>query len=218
MSNFKKLTDIVQEVITELSMYRGTGTQKYAEDRIANKIVRNFDDIIDQRFWSFNTKWHEFNLVGENGYVAENVSNIIKDFNDIETISSDINPRYALKRLHDSTNPYKVQSTYPLYYHYSDNPDKIFQIVPYNCTGKIYVRAKTRPVKFYPDTIVPFDANYLVYKTCYDYCCDDGNSDLQVQKYQQLFTERLSQIMRMHNDQVINYNDENAYYPNNEWR
>ena len=218
MSNFKKLSDLVQEVITELSMYRGTGTQKYAEDRITNKIIRNFDDIIDQRFWSFNTKWYKFNLTGIDGYVAEKVSDYIKDFNDIESISSDINPRYALKRLHDSTNPYKVTLNYTLVYKYSDNPDKIFQIVPFDCTGIIYVRGKSRPISFYPETIVPFDANYLVYKTCYDYCCDDGNSDLQVQKYQQLYTDRLSQLSRIHNDMIINYNDEQAYYPNNEWR
>ena len=55
MSNFKTLKELVQDVITELSMYRGTGTQKYAEDRIADKIVRTFIDVFEQRFWNFNT-------------------------------------------------------------------------------------------------------------------------------------------------------------------
>lgn len=219
MSNFKTLSKLTQEVITELSMYRGTGTQKYAEDRIADKIIRTFNDIFEQRFWTFCTDWYEFELTGSQGVVGENVSQYIRDYNDIEFIVSDTSPQYTLKKLHDSTNPFKVTGTIPVYYKRCNNiENKVFQVVPFTSTGKIFVRARTRPVEFYPDTVIPFDSNLLIYKVCWDYCCDDGNSQLQVEKYKQLYEQRYNQLLTEHNEGIINYNDEKAFYPCNDWR
>lgn len=219
MSNFKTLSKLMQEVITELSMYRGTGTQKYAEDRIADKIIRTFNDIFEQRFWSFSTDWYKYTLTGSQGLVGETVSNDISDFDDIECISTKDNPKYSLRKLHDTTNPYTIQGSTPLYYkRCNSNDKKIFQIIPFSATGDIYVRGRSRPTEFYPDTIVPFDANLLVYKVCWDYACDDSNSDVQIEKYKQLYEQRYNQLLKIHNEGVINYNDERAYFPTNEWR
>lgn len=219
MSNFKTLSKLVQEVITELSMYRGTGTQKYAEDRIADKIIRTFNDIFEQRFWSFSTDWYKYTLTGSQGVVGEDVSKDISDFDDIECISTEVNPRYTLRRLHDTTNPHTIQGTTPLYFKRCNNIDKkIFQIVPYTATGTVYVRGRKRPNEFYPETVVPFDANLLIYKVCWDYVCDDGNSNSQIDKYKQLYEQRYNELLKIHNDCTINYNDEKAYFPVNVWR
>ncbi len=218
MSNYKTLSQLTQEVITELSMYRGTGTQKYAEDRIADKIIRTFIDIYDQRYWNHLTDWYKFTLAGENGVVGEDVSKYIKNFNDIECITTENNPKYSLKRLHDTTNPFLIKGNTPAYYKSTTIDKKIFQIIPFNATGVIYVRAKTRPVEFNPDTIIPFDSNLLVYKVCWDYCCDDGNSSLQVEKYKQLYENRYNSLLTIENNMDINYNDEEAFYPLDDWR
>lgn len=216
MSNFKTLKELVQDVITELSMYRGTGTQKYAEDRIADKIVRTFIDIFEQRFWNYNTDWYKYTLSGSNGLVGENVSLDIKDFNDIEFIKDESGR--TLNKLHDSTNPYKITGTIPAYYKRTNIDKKIFQIVPFNSIGEIFVRGRTRPTQFEPETVIPFDANYLIYKVCWDYVCDDGNSKLQVDKYRQLCEQRYNHLLTIHNEGVINYNEDVAYNSLNSWR
>lgn len=216
MSNFKTLKELVQDVITELSMYRGTGTQKYAEDRIADKIIRTFIDIFELRFWSYNTDWYKYTLSGSNGLVGENVSLDIKDFNDIEFIKDESNK--TLNKLHDSTNPHKITGTIPAYYKRTNIDKKIFQVVPFNSTGDIFVRGRTRPTQFEPETIIPFDSNLLIYKVCWDYVCDDGNSSLQVDKYKQLYEQRYNHLLTQENEGVINYNDDTAYNPLTSWR
>lgn len=216
MSNFKTLKELVQDVITELSMYRGTGTQKYAEDRIADKIVRTFIDVFEQRFWSYNTDWYKYTLSGSNGLVGENVSLDIKDFNDIEFIKDESNK--TLNKLHDSTNPHKITGTIPAYYKRTNIDKKIFQVVPFNSTGDIFVRGRTRPTQFEPQTVIPFDSNLLIYKVCWDYVCDDGNSSLQVDKYKQLYEQRYNHLLTQENEGVINYNDDTAYNPLTSWR
>jgi len=216
MSNFKTLKELVQDVITELSMYRGTGTQKYAEDRIADKIIRTFIDIFEQRFWSYNTDWYKYTLSGSNGLVGENVSLDIKDFNDIEFIKDESGR--TLNKLHDSTNPYKITGTIPTYYKRTNIDKKVFQIVPFNSTGDIFVRGRTRPTQFEPETIIPFDANLLIYKVCWDYVCDDGNSLAQIDKYKQLYEQRYNHLLTQENEGVINYNDDIAYNPLTSWR
>jgi len=216
MSNFKTLKELVQDVITELSMYRGTGTQKYAEDRIADKIIRTFIDVFELRFWSYNTDWYKYKLSGSNGLVGENVSLDIKDFNDIEFIKDESGR--TLNKLHDSTNPYKITGTIPTYYKRTNIDKKVFQIVPFNSTGDIFVRGRTRPTQFEPETIIPFDANLLIYKVCWDYVCDDGNSLAQIDKYKQLYEQRYNHLLTQENEGVINYNDDIAYNPLTSWR
>lgn len=218
MNNFLTLSELTQKVITKLSMYRGTSTQKYAEDRIADTIISNYIDIISLRHWNFCTSWYKYNLSGENGVVVEDVSQDIKDFDDIEFISTEINPRFSLRRLHDSTNPYVIEGTTPLYYMNSKIDKKIFQVVPFNSTGVIYVRAKSVVREFNPETVVPFDSNYLIYKSCWDYCCDDGNSMTQIEKFKQLYSERLQILVAKENEVVLDYNDEIAYNPCDTWR
>ena len=216
MSNFKTLKELVQDVITELSMYRGTGTQKYAEDRIADKIIRTFIDVFEQRFWSYNTDWYKYTLSGSNGLVGENVSLDIKDFNDIEFIKDESGR--TLNKLHDSTNPYKITGTIPAYYKRTNTDKKIFQVVPFNSIGDVFVRGRTRPTQFEPETVIPFDSNLLIYKVCWDYVCDDGNSLAQIDKYKQLYEQRYNHLLTQENEGVINYNDDIAYNPLTSWR
>ena len=215
MSNFKTLKELVQDVITELSMYRGTGTQKYAEDRIADKIVRTFVDVFEQRFWDFNVEWFKYTLSGSNGLVGENVSKDLIDVNDIDVI---LYNKHELLKLHNSTNPFLIEGEIPLYYKRTNIDKKIFQIIPFKAKGDLYVRGRTRPTKFEPETVIPFDANYIVYKVCWDYVADDGNSLPQLDKYKILAEQRYNFLLTQQNENVIDYNNEVAYNSLNSWR
>lgn len=218
MSNYKTLSELVQEVIKNLSMYAGTSTQLYAEDRIAATIIRIFNRLFEDRFWDEHTFWYKYTLTGTSGVVGGTVSNDIAKFSDIQYISSANNPRYTLKQLQGSTNPFLVEGTIPSYFTTTQIPNKVFAVVPYASTGDIYVRARHRPSEIIATTEIPFDPDVLVLGACYEYCADDGNSDAQVQKFLTLYQQRLQELINLDNQHPVNWNDEQAYYDVRTWR
>ena len=88
MSNYKTLAQLTQDVIKSLSMYAGTSTQLYAEDRISATIIRIFNRLFEDRFWDAHTFWYKYTLTGTNGDVSANVDEDIAKFSDIQNISS----------------------------------------------------------------------------------------------------------------------------------
>lgn len=218
MSNYLTLSELVQKVIMSLSMYQGTATQIYAEDRIAEMIIRKFNHLFESRFWNDNTHWYKYNLLGIDGVVEENVSENIANFHDIDSIHTENNPRFSLKRLNKSTNPYEVKGNTPVYYEKSKIDDKIFSVIPYNATGVIYVRARTRPTEILPDTVIPFDPDVLILGACWEYCVDDGNNQAEMNKFKQMFDERLQRLQNLDNSGEFDWNDEICYTASTEWR
>lgn len=218
MSNYLTLAKLVQEVIKNLSMYQGTSTQLYAEDRISAIIVRLFNKLFEDRFWDEHTFWYKYTLTGTNGVVGENVSNDIAKFTDIQYISSADNPRYTLKQLQGSTNPFLIEGNTPVYVMPTHIENKIFSVVPFSATGDVYVRARHRPSKIIATTEIPFDPDVLILGACYEYCADDGNSNAQVEKFLTLYQQRLQELINLDNQNPINWNDEEAYYNSTEWR
>lgn len=218
MNKYLSLSELVQKVITNLSMYQGTATQKYAEDRISEMIIQLFYRLYEDRFWAGSTHWYKYTLTGVDGVCAEDVSKDFTDFYDICSISTEDNPKYTLKKLHNSTNPYLITGDTPAYYIPSKDPKKVFSIVPFTATGTIYVYARTKPQEFYPETIIPFDSIALIYGVCYEYCADDGNSSSQIQKFEKLFNDRMIQLTNLDNSGIYDYNDEEAFIGNNQWR
>ena len=218
MSNYKTLAQLTQDVIKNLSMYQGTSTQLYAEDRIAAIIIRIFNSLFEDRFWDQHTFWYKYTLTGTNGVVGETVSNDIAKFTDIQCISSADNPQYSLKQLQSTTNPFLIEGNTPNYFIPSQNPNKIFAIVPFSATGDIYVRARHRPATIIATTEIPFDPDILVLGACYEYCADDGNSNTQVQKFQMLYQKRLQELINLENQNVFDWNDEEPYYSSSQWR
>lgn len=218
MSNFLTLSELVQKVITNLSMYEGTATQKYAEDRIGMTILQIFNSLFDDRYWDHLCHWYKYNLTGIDGVCSEDVSKDIAKFEDICCIVPEINKNYKLKRLNNSTNPYLIEGNSPGYYIHSKIDKKIFSVVPFNATGVVYVYAKSRPSEYLPDTVVPFDPDVLIYGTCYQYCADDGNSQSQIQKFEKLYNNRLQQLTAMNNYGTFDWNDEEANYALTNWR
>lgn len=215
---YKTLTQLVQEVIKSLSMYAGTSTQLYAEDRIAAMLVRLFNKLFEMQFWSEHTHWFKYELTGINGVCEEDVSKDIANIHDIYSITSTVNLKSSLRKLHQSTNPFEIKGSLPVYYTNTQEPNKVFAVVPYTATGKIYVQARVRPQNIDINTVIPFDPDVLVLGVCWEYCADDGNSSSQIQKFQQLYQERLKVLQNNENSGTYDYNDEQAYIGSSEWR
>lgn len=218
MNKYLTLSELVQKVIVNLSMYAGTATQKYAEDRISEIILQTFNTIYDDRYWSDLCHWYKYTLTGVDGVCVEDVSKDFSNFNDICCITHEDNKNYKLKRLNNSTNPYLITGDTPGYYIHAKDDKKVFAVVPFTATGTIYVRAKSKPQQFLPNTIVPFDPDVLIYGACYQYCADDGNSSTQIQKFEKLYNNRLQQLTAMDNYGTFDWNDEEANYALTEWR
>ena len=214
---YKTLTQLVQEVIKSLSMYAGTATQLYAEDRIASMIVRLFNKLFEMQYWSEHTQWFKYELTGINGVCKEDVSKDIANIHDIYSITTTNNPKKSLRKLQQSTNPFEISGDVPQYYTNTQEPNKVFAIVPYNATGNIYVQARVRPQNIDINTVIPFDPDVLVLGVCWEYCADDGNSSSQIQKFQQLYQERLKVLQNNENSGTFDYNDEEAYYKSSMW-
>ena len=222
LSNYQTLEKLIKRIIQRLSMYQGISVQVYAEDRIAQMILDNYNLVVDSFAWSSLSFWKEFTLAGSNGEVLEKVSDYITTFGDIISIVDAGDPTCALKRLHNTTPPSEISGTIPAYFRiHPTDKDKVFQVVPFEATGKILVNAKGKlntNQTIIPQTIIPFDSDYLVYAVCCDYLADDDNSQTQLQKFVQMRDGRLAHLKDIDNSGTIDYNDEVSQAVLTEWR
>lgn len=221
-ANYQTLEKLTKRIIQRLSMYQGMSVQIYAEDRIMQMILDNYNLVVDSFAWSGLNFWQKFTLAGSNGEVLENVSDTITSFGDIIAIIPKDNETYSLKRLHSSTPPDTVEGDDPAYFmpHTTDT-SKVFQVIPYTATGEIYVNAKGKlntNQTIIPETIIPFDSDYLVYAVCYDYLADDDNSRTQLEKFGQMRDSRLSILKAIDNAGTTDYNDEISQSALTSWR
>ena len=222
LANYQTLEKLIKRIIQRLSMYQGISVQVYAEDRIAQMILDNYNLVVDSFAWSSLSFWKEFTLAGSNGEVLEKVSDYITTFGDIISIVGAGDPTCALKRLHNTTPPSEISGTIPAYFRiHPTDKDKVFQVVPFEATGKILVNAKGKlntNQTIIPETIIPFDSDYLVYAVCCDYLADDDNSQTQLQKFVQMRDGRLAHLKDIDNSGTIDYNDEVSQAVLTEWR
>lgn len=221
-ANYQTLEKLIKRIIQRLSMYQGISVQVYAEDRIAQMILDNYNLVVDSFAWSSLSFWKEFTLAGSNGEVLEKVSDYITTFGDIISIVDKDDATYALKRLHNTTPPSEVSGTVPVYFRiHPTDKDKVFQIIPFEATGKVLVNTKGKlntNQTIIPETIIPFDSDYLVYAVCCDYLADDDNSQTQLQKFVQLRDGRLAHLKDIDNAGTIDYNDEISQAVLTKWR
>jgi hypothetical protein len=222
LANYQTLEKLIKRIIQRLSMYQGISVQVYAEDRIAQMILDNYNLVVDSFAWSSLSFWKEFTLAGSNGEVLEKVSDYITTFSDIISIVDASDPTYALNRLHNTTPPSEVSGTIPAYFRiHPTDKDKVFQVVPFEAVGKVLVNAKGKlntNQTIIPDTIIPFDSDYLVYAVCCDYLADDDNSQTQLQKFVQIRDGRLAHLKDIDNAGTIDYNDEVSQAVLTKWR
>lgn len=215
---YDTLQSLTQRIIRKLSLYSGTDVQIYAEDRIADMIIDTFNVLIEERFWNDCMHWFKYNLIGENGIVAETVSNDFTQFNDIECIFSEYNQRHQLRKAHNTTIPFNIEGTTPQLYTRCLNDKKVFEVIPYSSTGELYVRARVRPSKFYPQDIVPFDSLAIVYNVCWQYTVDDGSNPAEQQKFKQLFDQRMQELRNNDTSGVYDWNDDTINPDIYNWR
>ena len=214
---YDTLQNLTQKTIKKLSLYSGTDVQIYAEDRIADMLIDAYNELIDERFWSDCMQWREFNLTGAEGIVSETVSDYINNINDIECIFSEYNKRTQLRKAHNTTIPQTIEGNVPQLYIKSPNVNKVFAVIPFTSTGKLYVRYRTRLTNIYPQDIVPFDNLALIYKVCWQYTTDDGSNPAEQQKFMKLFEDRMRELRNNDTSGVYDWNDDSINFDIYNW-
>lgn len=187
--------DMIQEVITRLSMYAGTSAQTYAEDRIGAMIQHKFDVLFDEEWWPQFCAWAEYTLDGSTGVVTADLSSVVKEWKDIRVIHAE-DKRTPLPLLPHSINPYTLSGTTPMYVEFYDSATKIFRIWPLAATGDVQLHRRTKPTDFADDDDVNFDSEALILGACWDYSEDDGANPGAIEKFKNMFEARVRQLKK----------------------
>jgi hypothetical protein len=210
-------SDLILRTEQSLSQVAGTGTQLYAEDRIANYLQQVFNFVFKETWWEDYMQWFERTLDGSQGVVTTKLDDIA-EWDDIRRVfheDSDV----PLRVLPSNINPFRIGgsaqagSTTPRYYSRHADDDRLVQFWPKNATGKVYIHARVHPGDFTLDSDVKMDSNLLVNGAAYQYAEDDGTNPGAIQKFQNLFESRLRQLRRERNKTAVELDPHSGTIP-----
>ncbi len=175
-------------------MVSGRSVQLYAEDRIVEMIQHKFDILFDLVFWSQFCSWRTSALDGTTGVVTENLTDILKRFEDIQVIYK-YDTNHPLTEFQQSImNPDTVSGTSPRFFEPVNNTEKVFRVLPVTSTGQITYRIRTKPAPFTEEDEVNFDDQALILGATYDYLEDSGTNPQATEKFRLLFESRVAQL------------------------
>lgn len=180
-------------------MVSGQGTQIYAEDRIGEMIQHKFDVLFSEEFWPQFCTWTQYTLDGTLGVVTTDLTDIIKDIEDIQSMFHEENSTPIPKLNPSTVNPFGLSGTRPLHYEglatsFSNYTTRVFHIWPHAATGDITLRYRTKPDNFVATDEIYFDDQVLILGAVFDYLEDDGTNPNATQKFQAMFESRVTQL------------------------
>lgn len=205
------LIELTQRVITRLSMIPGPAVQLYAEDRIAEMIYHKFVVIRDELWWDDLMEYMQVTL-DANGRPVDDIRRtpplidvpgitIINKYQDIQHAWAD-GQRDPMPRLPGRTNVSTMwRGSRPVY----RGPDqqKVIRFYPAVAGASVLLRYKTYVPFPQPDGVLPFDEQALILGACYDYLEDDGSNPSQIEKFLNLYAQRVSQLKSQENSGEI---------------
>jgi len=209
------LTQLITRVADRLSMVSGTGVQIYAEDRIAEMIQHKFDVLFADVFWPQFCTWATYTLDGTLGVITTDLTELIKEFDDIQVIFPEKSNRSLTKLSQLTNNPFLLSGTTPIHFESLGPTDtnkttKVFNVWPKTATGDLNIRFRTKPDTFVGSDTIDFDEQALILGATYDYLEDDGTNPNASQKFQSMFEARVRQLKDMFNSGPIALDSETA--------
>lgn len=206
MATFEQL---ITRTITRLSMVPGFGVQTYAEDQIAEMIWHKFLVARDSLWWDDLMDYAMLTL-DSNGVPTDNIVRtipttpigdeiIINKYSDIQHAwyGTDKLPLKAMPR---RNNPAATRLDYARLK--APHPDKVIRF--YNCNGgTVHVRYRRFFEFFNAQDEVPFDEQLLILGSAWDYLEDDGSNPMQIEKFKNLYVERMELLASAENNEPI---------------
>lgn len=203
--------DLITRTITRLSMVPGYGVQTYAEDQIAEMLYHKFITARDMVWWDDMMQTLDF-TVDQYGYADENIVRelpdvpvgdevVINKYADIQYIWP-TNSNTPLKARPRRANPRRrpLGTCRQLV---APNYDNVFEIVGASAGETFTIRWKTYYPFFGAADYVPFDDQALILGACWDYLEDDGSNPMQIEKFRNLYIQRMDQLVSAENDEEL---------------
>lgn len=199
-----KVSDIVNDVITELSQVPGVNTQVYGAPRIQQLLQDAIILMMDEEWWP-QLRQYFYNIVsdGVTGRLTSDLvvvgllNHTIARFEDVENVfPATLNrplrmlpPRFNPATLTGSSSVYIVpDAQFPL---------RPFAVQPVTSTDLLTVIARAYPkVPIGLTDIVYLDRLMLTYLTAYMYEEDDATNPGAIAKFKNLFEKRLTQVKK----------------------
>jgi hypothetical protein len=202
------LSQLVARTADRLSMVAGTGVQVYAEDRIAEMIQHKFDVLFIEAPWPQFLTWETWTLDETLGVVTADLTDEIKDFEDLIVLFPNNSNTALTKLAHLTTNPFTLAGTTPIHFQAlgpndSNKTAKVFHVWPKTSTGNIIGLYRTKPDTFTATDTIDFDDQALILGATFDYLEDDGTNPNATQKFQLLFEARVKQLKNQLNSAPI---------------
>jgi len=205
------LSQLVQRVVTRLSMVPGVAVQVYAEDRIAEMIWHKWIMVRSELWWDELMEWQTLTQ-DASGRPVENVVRelppspigdeiVIHEYSDIQYAWHPARAK-PLTMMPQRQNPIGAMRAGTTLYRVADKA-KVIRFLPITEGLEMMVRYKVWHSYFQPDDVIPMDEQLLILGACYDYLEDDGTNPGQTEKFRNMFNDRLRQLKGDENEAEI---------------
>lgn len=201
-------TTVAQAIVQcarNMSMVQGDHVQPYADDQIVGYLEGAHQFIVDECEWPDLTVRLVRTLDGTTGKIAVTISDPI-DWKRVQRVYHESSPR-PVPYMSVYTNPLIV--TYPFGYRALTAAEDtgaakyLIQVFPLTLTGQVQIEAIIDYDMSNPDTVIPIDWWLHVYHASWQLAADDGTNQIQIEKYKDLFNQRMDQLKRKVNSRPI---------------
>lgn len=201
MARKTTVAQAIEQVARNVSLVGGNGVQPYSGDQIIGYLEGAHQFIVDEPVeWPDLMQSWTRTLDGSTGKITQTVP---------DTVGAVTSAR--IKRVyHESSNrPLPLIPTYnnPLVTTFpygfrllgvteetAAGGKYLIQLAPVTLTGQVLIQNEIDFDLSDPNTVIPIDWWLHVYHASWQYAADDGTNQLQIEKYKELFNERLSQM------------------------
>lgn len=194
------VSDIVSDVILELSQVPGVSTQVYATPRIEQLLQDAAIMMMDEMWWPDMCHFYTAQADGVTGVLTTDLvspllNHKITRFQDIEAVyPATTNKR--LKVFPPRYNPLTVSGSFSNFIiPDATQPLRPFAVLPITASDVLSIRARSYPqIPMSSTDTIYLDRLMMTYFTAYMYEEDDGTNPGAISKFKALFEKRLEQV------------------------
>lgn len=194
------VSEIITDVIIELSQVPGVSTQIYATTRISQHVQDAIIFMMDAMWWPDLMKFYPVTLDGVTGEITSDLlcglrNHAISRYQDIEAVYR-AGSNHPLAELPPRTNPYNLSGSSAMYL--TPNPAtplRPFTVWPLTAAENLVVHARAYPIIPISTTdTVYLDRLMITYMAANFFAEDDGTNPGQIAKFAGKFEKRLEQV------------------------
>lgn len=217
--------EIMLQCLRQLSMVYGTATNKYAEEKLYSMIDDALEVAFNERFWDRHLKKVKTNL--SNGYpVLANLELVCRGFDDIQVILNNQSYPRELARANNNVIKNTYSGSVPTFFQYSDDPSKLFQVVPPAsgvdvwvvfrtlCKPDVYQKFLDGEVNIDPankrfvytaEDEIPFDYLAIRYYVCWQYMMLKADNPDAAEMYRRMYVDRMRSLADNELNSTLSY-------------